>query len=156
MIEQLASLLLPIDSLISHPDFEVQHNASATIVSLYRNLWFLITLFDITNMGNSDKDSNAMEWLKPALHRIAAKTPATVLEDSQDSIASDVEYNPVIRADYAETVSPTDRSLPILSNPNLGHIWSPPNTDKVPTNARTRCPTSFSWPGCLPSRHARR
>lgn len=104
MIEQLASLLLPIDALLAHEDFNPQLNAQSTLVSLFRNMWFLCILFHFTIVD--DKEESAMEWQKPALARIAAKTPATVLEESQDSVASDVEYNSVIRQEYASTVSP--------------------------------------------------
>lgn len=45
-----------------------------------------------------------MEWQKPALARIAAKTPSMILEEAHDSIASDLEYNSVVRQEYAHTV----------------------------------------------------
>ncbi|KAJ7047187.1 hypothetical protein C8F04DRAFT_987659 [Mycena alexandri] len=101
MIEQLASLLLPIDALLAHEDFSPQLKAEPPIISLFRNMWFLCILFGFTS--NEDEDS-AMEWQKPALCRIAGKTPSTVLEESHDSIASNVEYNSVIRQDYAQTI----------------------------------------------------
>jgi len=102
MIEQLASLLLPIDALLAHEDFNPQIDASSSVVSLFRNMWFLCILFHFTSVG--DKEETALDWLKPALARIAVKSPLLVLEDSHDSIASDVEYNSVIRQEYAHTV----------------------------------------------------
>ncbi|KAE9409758.1 hypothetical protein BT96DRAFT_962286 [Gymnopus androsaceus JB14] len=107
MIEQLASLLLPIDALLSHQDFTPHINESPTVVALFRNMWFLCVLFNFTA---DDKEATAMEWQKPALARIATKTPAMVLEESHDSVASDVEYNSVIRQDYAHTVISKHRS----------------------------------------------
>ncbi|KAF8891248.1 hypothetical protein BD779DRAFT_1514119 [Infundibulicybe gibba] len=101
MIEQLASLLLPIDSLLAHDDYNPRINPSASTVALFRNMWFLCILFNFT--ATEDKES-AMDWLKPALGRIALKTPSMVLEESYDSVASDVEYNSVIRQEYANTV----------------------------------------------------
>ncbi|KAH7879656.1 uncharacterized protein C8R40DRAFT_1158339 [Lentinula edodes] len=101
MIEQLASLLLPIDALLSHEDFTPPIDESPTLVSLFRNMWFLCILFHFTT---DDKEATAMDWQKPALARIATKTPAMVMEESHDSVASDVEYNSVIRQDYAHTV----------------------------------------------------
>lgn len=101
MIEQLASLLLPIDALLSHEDFTPHINESPTLVALFRNMWFLCVLFHFTI---DDKEATAMEWQRPALARIATKTPAMVLEESHDSVASDVEYNSVIRQEYAHTV----------------------------------------------------
>ncbi|KAJ7217187.1 hypothetical protein GGX14DRAFT_440647 [Mycena pura] len=101
MIEQLASLLLPIDALLAHEDFNPQTKADTTVISLFRNMWFLCILFGFTSSGDEEW---AMEWQKPALCRIAAKTPATVVEESHDTVASNVEYNSVIRQDYARTV----------------------------------------------------
>jgi phosphatidylinositol 4-kinase A len=103
MIEQLASLLLPVDALLAHEDFIPANNASPILVSLFRKMWFLCVLFHFTI--DDEKEGTAMEWQKPALTRIAAKTPAMVLEESHDSVASDVEYNSVIRQEYAHTVN---------------------------------------------------
>ncbi|KAJ3734042.1 hypothetical protein DFJ43DRAFT_1065841 [Lentinula guzmanii] len=108
MIEQLASLLLPIDALLSHEDFTPQFTESPTLVALFRNMWFLCILFHFTV---EDKEATAMDWQKPALSRIATKTPAMVMEESHDSVASDVEYNSVIRQDYAHTVISKHRSF---------------------------------------------
>lgn len=105
MIEQLASLLLPIDALLSHHDFAPHASESPTLIALFRNMWFLCVLFNFTT---DDKEATAMEWQIPALARIAAKTPPIVMEESHDSVASDVEYNSVIRQDYAHTVCVAD------------------------------------------------
>lgn len=103
MIEQLASLLLPIDALLAHADFNPHENASPEMVTLFRNMWFLCVLFHFTS-GEENEDT-AMEWQKPALARIAAKTPPIVLEESHYSIANELEYNSVIRLEYAHLVS---------------------------------------------------
>lgn len=102
MVEQLASLLLPIDALLSHDDCNPRKDSSPEIVSLFRNTWFLCVLFGFTNADASE--ATAMNWLKPALSRIATKTPSMVVEESHDAAASDVEYNSVIRQEYANTV----------------------------------------------------
>jgi phosphatidylinositol 4-kinase A len=112
MVEQLASLLLPIDALLAHQHFNPHIDASAGVVSMFRNMWFLCLLFHFTSVG--DKEETALDWLKPALARIAVKSPSIVLEESHDSIASEVEYNSVIRQEYAHTVG--------------GHILLPHNT----------------------------
>lgn len=101
MIEQLASLLLPIDALLAHHDFVPHINPPATLVALFRNMWCLSVLFHFTI---ADEEQTAMDWQLPALARIAAKTPSMVMEEPNDSIASDVEYNSVIRQEYASTV----------------------------------------------------
>ena len=102
MTEQLASLLLPIDALLGHADFELSANPSTSLITLFRNMWLLCVLFRFTTPH--DKDQVAMGWQRPALTRIATKTPAIVLEEAHDTIVSDLEYNPVIRKEYAETV----------------------------------------------------
>lgn len=103
LTEQLASLLLPIDALLAHPDFVIGPNAPSSLTTLFRNMWFICVLFHFT--CSDDRDQMAMEWQKPALARIAMKTPPIVLDEAHDTIVSDLEYNPVIRREYAETVS---------------------------------------------------
>lgn len=102
MVEQLATLLLPIDALMSQNDFNPRDDPSPEILALFRNTWFLCILFGFTTRENDE--ATAMDWLKPALARIAVKTPSMVVEESHDAVASDVEYNSVIRQDYANTV----------------------------------------------------
>lgn len=102
MIEQLASLLLPIDALLAHADFNPRNNAPPDMVTLFRNMWFLVTLFHFTT--SEEKETSAMAWQKPALARIAAKTPPIVIEEAHASIANELEYNSVIRQEYALSV----------------------------------------------------
>ena len=71
MIEQLASLLLPIDALLSHKSFNPHLNTSEEITSYFRNMWFLCVLFHFT--VPEEREKTAMDWLKPALSRIACK-----------------------------------------------------------------------------------
>lgn len=104
--EQLISLLLPIDALLSHEDFNPRFDPSTELVTLFRNMWFLCTLFRFTTVDEADeKGGSATEWRRPALSRIATKTPAIVLEDANDFLVSDVEYNSCIRLEYAHSVS---------------------------------------------------
>ncbi|KAH9843165.1 atypical/PIKK/PI4K protein kinase [Rhodofomes roseus] len=110
MIEQLASLLLPIDALLNHDDFCPSPNAPSNIVTLFRNMWFLCVLFQFTT-PSEQKQQSAMDWQQPALARIAMKTPPLILEEAQDTIVSDLEYNTVIRQEYIETVISKHRSL---------------------------------------------
>lgn len=102
MTEQLASLLLPIDALLSHEDFVLAKDPTSSLTTVFRNMWFICILFHFTS--SDDRDQIAMEWQKPALARIAVKTPPIVLEAAHDTIVSDLEYNPVIRKEYVETV----------------------------------------------------
>jgi hypothetical protein len=131
MIEQLASLLLPIDALLSHDDFNPRKDSSPEIVSLFRNTWFLCVLFGFTNADTSE--ATAMDWLRPALSRIATQTPSMVVEELHDTAASDVEYNSVIRQEYANTVSSTSVIFPsvYLSTIVAGHKHSPEPFDEI-------------------------
>lgn len=104
MIEQLGSLLLPIDALLNHDDFKPKSTIPSNVVTLFRNMWFLCVLFQFTVPSNQ-KSQTAMDWQQPALARIASKTPPIVLEEAHDTIVSDLEYNTVIRQEYIETVS---------------------------------------------------
>ncbi|KZP21149.1 hypothetical protein FIBSPDRAFT_788486 [Athelia psychrophila] len=104
MVEQLASLLLPIDALLAHADFNPHINASPEIASLFRNMWFLCVLFHFTT--DDHKEDRALEWQKPALARIAAKTPPLVVEGAHDFIANELDYNTVIRHEYAHSIAP--------------------------------------------------
>ncbi|KAH9930753.1 atypical/PIKK/PI4K protein kinase [Fomitopsis serialis] len=109
MVEQLASLLLPIDALLTHDDFRLSATPS-NIVMLFRNMWFLCVLFQFTT-PSEQKQQSAMDWQQPALARIAMKTPPLILEEAQDTIVSDLEYNTVIRQEYIETVVSKHRTL---------------------------------------------
>ncbi|CCM00003.1 uncharacterized protein FIBRA_02028 [Fibroporia radiculosa] len=109
MVEQLGSLLLPIDALLYHLDLKLA-DASSDLVTLFRNMWFLCILFQFTVPGDL-KHQSATDWQQPALARIAVKTPAIVLEEAHDTIVSDLEYNTVIRQEYIETIISRHRTL---------------------------------------------
>jgi phosphatidylinositol 4-kinase len=100
--EQLVSLLLPIDALLSHADLNPRFGSSCELVALFRNMWFLCTLFQFTVAD--EKDGSATEWRRPALSRIAAKTPALVLEQAHELLVSDIEFNSSIRLEYTNSV----------------------------------------------------
>lgn len=102
MIEQLVSLLLPIDALLSHTDYHPGLTATPELTAQFRDMWFLCTLFDFC--GPDEKGGSAIEWRRPALSRIAAKAPALVSEGAHESLASDIEYSNVLRQEYARTV----------------------------------------------------
>ena len=103
MVDQLGSLLLPIDALLTQPDFDSSHNAPIETIALFRNLWFLSVLFRFTNP--EERTQPASDWQVAALTRIAAKTPSIVLEEVPDFVTSNLEYNTVIRQEYAQIVS---------------------------------------------------
>lgn len=103
MVDQLGSLLLPIDALLTQADFDPSKNATLETVTLFRNLWFLSVLFRFTNPEERAEPSS--EWQMAALTRIAMKTPPIVLEEVPDFVTSKLEYNTVVRQEYAQTVS---------------------------------------------------
>jgi len=107
MIEQLASLLLPIEALLSHEDFDPRSEASSELVGLFRNMWFLCSLFHFAMF--EEKDQIAMNWVRQVLGKIASGTPAIVVEEGMD-LVGELEYNTVLRREYAHTVCPSGRS----------------------------------------------
>ncbi|KAL5511303.1 STT4 [Sanghuangporus vaninii] len=109
MVDQLGSLLLPIDALLTQSDFNPSENASADAVSLFRNLWFLSVLFQFTNP--EERGVPSAEWQIAALTRIAIKTPAIVPEEVPDFVTSSLEYNTIIRKEYAQIAIQQHRSL---------------------------------------------
>ncbi|THH11990.1 hypothetical protein EW145_g299 [Phellinidium pouzarii] len=109
MVDQLGSLLLPIDALLTQIDFEPTVNASPEVVTLFRNLWFLSVLFHFANAEERGLPSS--EWQVAALSRIAVKTPPIVLEEVPDFVTSNLEYNTIIRQEYAQTAISTHRAL---------------------------------------------
>jgi hypothetical protein len=153
MIEQLASLLLPIDALLAHSDFDPQSAPASPVVSLFRNMWFLCVLFHFPSA--EDKDDTAMEWQKPALARIAAKTPAMVLEEAHDGVASEVEYNSVMRQEYVHTVR---YSLIESSSHHTewlsGHFKASHDTHEAHCSACWRHSPSGIWTDDLPADNA--
>ena len=102
MVDQLGSLLLPIDALLTQTDFDPCEKASPDTVTLFRNLWFLSVLFRFTDP--EERGEPSAEWQVFALTRIAAKTPSIVPEDGPDFVTSNLEYNTVIRQEYAHAV----------------------------------------------------
>lgn len=101
LLDQLASLLLPIDALLSQADYKP--SADVKTVTLFRNMWFLSILFDFH--VNADPAYAVNAWRQSALTRIAVKTPPIVVEGAQDFVLNDLEYNSIIRQNYAHTVS---------------------------------------------------
>jgi hypothetical protein len=109
-------LVLPIDALLSHPQFDPHDNASPELIALYRNVWFICVLFRFT----SDNRQLLNEWQRAALARIATKTPPLVIESAHDYVTSDLEYNPVLRQDYLHHVG-HHCFKPSLSDSLLAH-----------------------------------
>ena len=74
-----------------------------------------------------------MDWLKPALSRIATQTPSVVVEDLHDTAVSDVEYDSVTRLEYANTVGSTFVIFPsvYLSTIIAGQAHSPKPFDEI-------------------------
>ncbi|KDQ11709.1 hypothetical protein BOTBODRAFT_147082 [Botryobasidium botryosum FD-172 SS1] len=98
-IEELSALVLPIDALLAHREFNPQSNASPELVALFRNMWFICVLFHCTSV---DPSKSVNDWQAAALARIASKTPPLVAEEIHDYVSSELEYNPVLRKDYVE------------------------------------------------------
>lgn len=146
MTEQLASLLLPIDALLSHSDFTVGPDVAGSLTTLFRNMWFTCVLFQFTSSDEGISEGTAMEWQRPALTRIAIKTPPIVLDETHDTIVSDLEYNPVIRREYAETVSAKRKICVVCCLcKRLGHQQAQGPAHQAYIVALQRNQVSISW-----------
>lgn len=71
------------------------------LVGLFRNMWFLCILFRFT----TDSGDLCRRAQREALSHISTKTPPLVREEEQDYVTSALEFNSVIRHDYAQNVS---------------------------------------------------
>ena len=98
----LAALLIPISTLLLHPSYNPSRSASPELVAHFRNLWFLCVVFGLSGQTGRKRLS---EHESNALAIIAEKTPALVLESAVDYVASDLEYNSILRKDFAASVS---------------------------------------------------
>ncbi|KAK8853241.1 hypothetical protein IAR55_003943 [Kwoniella newhampshirensis] len=116
----LAALLIPISALLSHPSYHPDQAASPELVAHFRNLWFLCVVFGLS--GQSGRKSLS-DHERNALGVIAEKTPALVLESSNDYVASDLEYNSILRKDFAATVQSRQRAALSEYLPNQRHSY---------------------------------
>ena len=107
MIEQLAFLLLPIEALLNHQDFNLRSKPSSGLVGLFRGMWFLCSLFHFSMFEG--KNQIAMDWVRQMLGNISSKTPAIAVEVM--NLAKELEYSTVIRRGYAYTVRPRSCEL---------------------------------------------
>jgi phosphatidylinositol 4-kinase len=93
-------MLLPIDALLAQQDFQPRRDTK--IVTLFRNMWLLSILFEFHLISEQPFPVNA--WRRAALSRISVKTPPIVVEEAQDYVLNDLEYNSIIRQNFAHTV----------------------------------------------------
>ncbi|BEJ13679.1 hypothetical protein CspHIS471_0308530 [Cutaneotrichosporon sp. HIS471] len=99
---QLAALLLPIAELLSHPTYHPDHNALTETVSQFRNMWLLCVAFGLSSQNGK---SILSEHEENALSVIASKTPALYQEQNTDFVGSDLEYNTILRKDFAQSIN---------------------------------------------------
>ena len=105
----LAALLVPISALLSHSHYHPDKSAPSELVAHFRNLWFLCVVFELSGQTGRKRIS---EHETNALSIIAEKTPTLVLESANDYVASDLEYNSILRKDFAASVSQFCLPLP--------------------------------------------
>ena len=152
LAEQLVSLLLPIDALLSHADLNPRSRSSPELIALFRKMWFLCTLFQFT--AADEKCGSATEWRRPALARIAAKTPALVFEEAHDSLVSDIEFNSSIRQEYADNVSSSVNSVYAAHDGIVGYAKASQLAQQVSTVQSQRDSVLVSWRSHFSSSHA--
>ncbi|WVQ84613.1 hypothetical protein IAT38_006768 [Cryptococcus sp. DSM 104549] len=116
----LSALLIPISTLLSHPSYHPDRAATPELVAHFRNLWFLCVVFGLSGHAGKKRLSEH-EW--NALGTIAEKTPALVLESSNDYVASDLEYNSILRKDFAASVQQRQRAALTEYLPHQRHAY---------------------------------
>ncbi len=100
MLSQLAALLYPIEAIVSSPDITLADVRSQDFVNLFRNMWLLCAMFSFTRTDSQYVDDSG----RLALKRIARNTPPLLLESQRDYVESGLEYNSILRRDYAAAV----------------------------------------------------
>lgn len=98
----LAALLVPIATLLSHESYHPDRDPSPELVAHFRNLWFLCVVFGLSGEAGRKR---MHEHEVQALGVIAEKTPVLVLESANDFVGSELEYNSILRKDFAHSVS---------------------------------------------------
>lgn len=98
----LAARFIPISEILRHETYHPDKAPSPELVGLFRNFWFLAVVFGISGQAGKQRMS---EHEAQALEMIAEKTPALVIESANDYVESDLEYNSVLRKDFAASVS---------------------------------------------------
>ncbi|ORY33464.1 hypothetical protein BCR39DRAFT_520273 [Naematelia encephala] len=116
----LAALLIPISTLMSHPSYHPDNAASPELVAHFRNMWFLCVTFGLSGPAGRTRLS---EHQSEALSIIAEKTPALVLESATDYVESDLEYNSILRKDYAASVLSRQRAILSDYLPHQKHVY---------------------------------
>ncbi|OCF44647.1 phosphatidylinositol 4-kinase [Kwoniella heveanensis CBS 569] len=116
----LAALLIPISTLLSHPNYHPDKAPSPELVAHFRNLWFICVAFGLSGPAGRKRLS---EHETGALRAIAEKTPALVLENSNDFVASELAYNSILRKDFAASVQQTQRTALAEYLPNQKHTY---------------------------------
>ncbi|KAF8529176.1 hypothetical protein BU17DRAFT_73353 [Hysterangium stoloniferum] len=101
LISHLSTLVLPIAALLEHHDFFPDAGKTPEFATLFRNMWFLCVLFRFApSLGGIPSQSAQRD----ALVSISIKTPSLVREDENEYLTCGLEYNSVIRHDYAQEV----------------------------------------------------
>ncbi|KAK6909388.1 hypothetical protein I203_103405 [Kwoniella mangroviensis CBS 8507] len=116
----LAALLIPIATLLSHKSYHPDRSATPELIAHFRNLWFLCVVFGLSGPEGQKRLS---EHETNALRTIAVKTPALVLESSNDFVASDLAYNSILRKDYAASIQQSQRAALTQYLPHQRHSY---------------------------------
>lgn len=108
MVAGLAALLIPISEILAHQDYRPDLAPTTEMVALFRNMWLLCVVFGLSGKPGRSRLS---EYETSALAIIAVKTPALVLENATDFVHSDLEYNTVLRKDFASSIHTKMKNL---------------------------------------------
>lgn len=105
----LASLLPAIAAVLSHDDINPHLEPSIEMVSLFRNMWFLVVIFGLTKRNATAAQSS--DPIAQSLNIISLKTPTLVPETSVNYLESDLQYNSVLKRDFSSSALDNQRKL---------------------------------------------
>lgn len=105
----LQGLIPAIAATLVHPDINPQLEPRVEMVSLFRNMWFLSSIFGL-NTTQERQDRSRFSAIPPtltpmarALGIVALKTPTLVPETAQNYVESELKYNSILKRDYSAT-----------------------------------------------------
>lgn len=120
----LQSLLPVISATLSHPDINPQLDPRVETVSLFRNMWFLATMFGMASASKPraatpfSSSSPESSHLGATLGMIALKTPTLVPETAQNYVESELKFNSVLKREYPSKTLESQRKLLSSLMPN--------------------------------------
>ncbi|KDE03986.1 hypothetical protein MVLG_05555 [Microbotryum lychnidis-dioicae p1A1 Lamole] len=88
----LLNLVPILDAFLTGAKFDSRQDVDGSLVSLFRSAWYLIVL-----SGFVSTPSRIADWQRAALVRIAQRTPGLLRGIKDDFVATELDFNPILR-----------------------------------------------------------